>query len=657
MKHSMRGAAAAVLAAVMCVTAPLSVFADEIVGPGANLGSSETQAASSGSGASGVIAAPDGAYDPSAQTAAAAPAETAAAETAVSSETAAPEVQTVAPEAQAAPEEQAAPEAQAAPETQAPAETQAPSAGTVGPAIGSTAVEIPQGSSGSVSQGGSYSATGMEALLSPNLQTAYNIAGSTSYTTALRSRSVNQDYSLPGTVQLNADPGGVDLGAVVAGAGLDALGTGNTPPDPIHNDVHIVTYKLLDQNGATINWTSTNAEGTGLFSPTGFSKFYMIHSKVARLYYRVYTDAHGWSPWCNSKETTPYNEDGTKIQAIQIRTKGYVHTMNDIYYKVVLNDGTVLDWAKNGQTTGTMGTDRYIVAIRVGFWHNTEAFQFPQKNLMAGCQYEGVYKDSTGTHYSSWNGQPYTGWAFLDTTQYYFENGEPARGWKYINGYKYYFYDDGSVATDLEPIMGLPGNYQINYNKATRTMYIMAADGDNGFIIPYKTFNSTCGPDTPDGDFSIYAKYGVKFMHDDIYCKYLNRFYNGFIIHSILFYNTSLELDAITYNYIDDAASGGCLRLLTGNSYWVYKNCGNGTRVHIYGDLWDKGPIEKDAIDYVIPREQIWDPSDPSSAEATAALQQAAKAEADVAAQVAAGQKQLTEEEQQLADQLAASSQ
>ena len=117
------------------------------------------------------------------------------------------------------------------------------------------------------------------------------------------------------------------------------------------------------------------------------------------------------------------------------------------------------------------------------------------------------------------------------------------------------------------------------------------------------------------------------------------------------------RLDAITYNYIDDAASGGCLRLLTGNSYWVYKNCGNGTRVHIYGDLWDKGPIEKDAIDYVIPREQIWDPSDPSSAEATAALQQAAKAEADVAAQVAAGQKQLTEEEQQLADQLAASSQ
>ena len=639
MRHSVRGAAAAVLAAVMCVTAPLAAYADEaLVGPGANLGSSSSsESGSSGSGASGVIAAPEGAYDPSA----------AAAET----QAAAPETQAAAPEAQAA-----APETQAAaPETQAPAQS-APS-GSVGPAIGSSAVEISQGSSGGAVSQSSSGFTGMEALLSPNLQAAYKIQGSTSWTTALRSRSVNRDYSLPGTIELNANPGGVDLGAVVAGAGLDALGTGNTPPDPVHNDVHLATYKLLDQNGATMSWTSTNAEGNGLFSASGFSKFYMVHSKVARLYYRTYSDAHGWSPWCNSKETTPGNDDGTKVQAIQIRTKGYVHTLNDVYYKVVLNDGTVLDWAKNGQTTGTMGTDRYIVAIRVGFWHNTESFPYPQKNLMAGCSYEGVYKDSNGTHYSSYNGQPYTGWAFLDTTQYYFVNGEPAPGWQYVNGYKYYFYDDGSVATDLEPIMGRPGNYQINYNKATRTMYIMAADGDNGYIIPYKTFNSTCGPDTPDGDYSIYAKYAVKFMHDDIYCKYLNRFFNGFIIHSILFYNTSLELDAITYNYIDDAASGGCLRLLTGNSHWVYANCGNGTRVHIYGDLWDKGPIEKDAIDMVIPREQIWDPSDPSSAEATAALQKAAQAEADQAAQVAAGTVQLSAEEQQLADQLAASSQ
>ncbi len=515
---------------------------------------------------------------------------------------------------------QAAEAAAAAQTAEATAESTA--AQNEGPVIGSTAVE--EGDS--------------------------SAAASSTFST----RSVNGDYSLPGTTAF-AEASEVDLQSVVDNAGLDALGTGNTPPDPILGQVQIANYQLLDQNGNIISYTATNDPGKGLFSASGFSKFYMVHTGVARMYYRTYTDAHGWSPWCTSKQITPYNEDGSKVQAIQIRAKGYVHTLNDVYYKVVLNDGTVLDWAKNGQTAGTMGTDRYIVAIRVGFWHNTEVFPYASRNLMAGSNYEGAYLDSTGTHYSSYNGQPYTGWGFIDNTQYYFIDSAPAQGWHYIGGYKYYFNTDGSVVTDLEPVMGLQPSYQINYNKATRTMYVLARDGDNGYIIPFKTFNSTCGPDTPLGDYNTYVKYDVKFMHDDIYCKYLSRFYNGFIIHSILYYGSRLELDAITYNYIDDAASGGCIRLLTGNSYWVHQNCPKGTRVHIYEDTWDKGPVEKDAIEMPIPREQTWDPTDPSSPEAQAAIAAAAAAEQAKAAAVAAGTATLSAEEQQLQNELAAS--
>ena len=532
-------------------------------------------------------------------------------------------------------------------ETQA-AET-APSTGTVsaaaGPEIGAAAQEI--GTSGTVSAESAGTQT--------QTQAQNYTQQSSNFGTSSRGA-----FGLPKAIPFNGTSG--DLGQIVAGAGLNALGTGNTPPDDILGQVQIATYKMMDANGNAINYTATNDPGNGLYNPGGFSKFYMIHAGVARFYYRTYTDAHGWSPWCTSKETTPYNDDGAKVQAIQIRIKGYVHTFNDVYYKVVLNDGTVLDWAKNGQTTGTMGTDRYIVAIRVGLWHNTESFPFPTTNLMAGCQaYDGAYTDSTGVHYSSYIGQPYTGWAFIDQKQHYFINGEPAQGWNYIDGYKYYLNTDGSVVTDLEPVMGLQSSYQINYNKATRTFYVMAADGNNGYIIPYKTFNSTCGPDTPLGDFNTYAKYDVKYMHDDvpaaIYCKYLSRFYNGFIIHSILFYGTKLELDAITYNYIDDAASGGCIRLLTGDSYWVYKNCPMGTRVHIYYDQWNKGPVEKGACDQCIPRSQTWDPTDPSSAEAVAALQAAAAAEAERAAAVASGSAALSAEDAELAAALSASAQ
>lgn len=643
MKRSLKGTAAAALAAVMCLAMPMAAFADidsntgyVTSGPGVNL-STPAEAPAGSAGGDGIVSAPG---SEAVVTGDSQPQEAAAVQPAEMTETAAAETAAVQP---AEMTETAAAETAAADS----------SVSFVGPS-GETAAPV-QETQAAAPQTVQASGQAAAAAQSGSTQDRINQRPSSGIDHAA--------IGLPGVASLNADPGSVDIGSVVAGAGLEAIGTGNTPPDDILQQVQIVTYQMRDRNGAMMNYAPSNDPGIGLFSADGFSKFYMIHAGVARFYYRTYTDAHGWSPWCTSKEVTPYNEDGSRVQAIQIRAKGYVHTFNDVYYKVVLNDGTVLDWAKNGQTTGTMGTDRYIVAIRVGLWHNTESFPYPTKNLMAGtAAYEGTYVDESGrVHYSSWNGQPYTGWGFVDNTQFYFENGEPVSGWKYVDGYKYYFNADGSVCWDLEPIMGKPGAYQINYNKATRSFYVMAADGENGFIIPYKTFNSTCGPDTPLGDFGIYAKYDVKYMHDDvpaaIYCKYLNRFYNGFIIHSILFYGTSLELDAITYNYIDDAASGGCIRLLTGDSYWIYANCPNGTPVHIYSDQWDKGPIEKGACDLCIPRSQIWDPTDPSSAEAVAALQARAAAEQAHQEAVAAGTEQLSSEEQQLVEQLAASAQ
>ena len=679
-KTMMMRAAAAAMTAALVFAQPMSAWAgvvsggkrateasEEIAGgPG---GSGSSTAAPAGGEQVGVV--PGGSQSSQTQTAAPAVQETAAAETQAAAIQPAAETQ--------------------AQETQAPtqaAQSSDQGTGTVGPSAGpgsdstsssgeaapssqGTAELVnPSGEQGSIVPVSSGSegteASGQSGASQASSGQAVQVSGGNGLSAGggvynSSSRSVNNRYPLPGSASLNSNPGSVDIGGVVAGAGLEALGTGNTPPDDILQQVQICSYQMMDANGNRINYTATNDPGNGLFNPEGFSKFYMIHAGVARFYYRTYTDAHGWSPWCVSKETTPLNDDGAKVQAIQIRCKGYVHTFNDVYYKVVLNDGTVLDWAKNGQTTGTMGTDRYIVAIRVGLWNNKENFPFATQNLMAGCSYDGAYIDDSGIHYSTYNGQPYTGWAFIDQTQYYFENSQPVSGWKYVDGYKYYFNSDGSVVTDLEPIMGLQSSYQINYNKSTRTFYVMAADGGNGYIIPYKTFNSTCGPATPLGDFNTYAKYDVKYMHDDvpaaIYCKYLSRFYNGFIIHSILFYGTKLELDAITYNYIDDAASGGCIRLLTGDAYWVYKNCPMGTRVHIYEDRWNKGPVEKGACDQCIPREQTWDPTDPSSAEAVAALQAAAQAEQERAAAIASGSAEMTEEERQLAEQLQNSAQ
>jgi len=449
------------------------------------------------------------------------------------------------------------------------------------------------------------------------------------------------------SVPYESHPGNLD--AIVAGAGLGSLGV-CAIQDPILDMTPMLYYRFESgSNDPIINGVpSTSTEYC--YAPDGFQRLYCDHAGMGRYYYRVYSDAHGWSAWCNSKEHTPINDDGTRVQAVQIRMKGYCDTLGDLYYKVVMSDGTVLDWAKNGQITGTMGTDRYIVALAVSI--QPQGSQVPSgRNLMEGKGYEGVYIAQDGnTYYGTYDGRAYTGWGWLGDKQYYFIDGNAASGWQYIDGYKYYLDADGSIVKDLEPIMGLPGSYNIKYNKATRTMYIMANDPDGGgFIIPYKTFMTSCGPDTPIGTFKTYARYDWKFMHGDedgsgaVYCQKLTRFKGNFLMHSLLYYKSPnpFTLDAINYNFIDDAVSGGCIRLRACDANWIYKNVPLGTPVITYNEQYNKGPVEKDAITQAIPRDQNYDPTDEEalaviSAQNDAAAQAAMAAEAQASIDQAA---------------------
>ena len=429
-----------------------------------------------------------------------------------------------------------------------------------------------------------------------------------------------------GTGAAQAAPDSVNAGEEVLAQKAEAAGMQIGDGGVVADDILGVTPVAYYEMGAHIAvplvaGTTTNANQY-VFSAQGFSRFKMDHAGVGRYYYRAYSDNHGWSSWANSKEYTDTNADGSKVSALQIRVKGYTATGYDIYYKAVLSDGTVLDWAKNGQTLGTMGTGSYIVALRVVLWNKNKEFTGATKKLMS-CKYEGPVNDSDGrVVYSTYDNRPYTGFGFVGNTMYYFIDSQPASGWFYANGYKYFANADGTVATDLEPIIGLPGNYQLKYNKATRTMYVMAYDLDTqSFCMPYKVFMSSCGPDTPIGTFKTYAKYDWNFMHmseknEAIYCRYLTRFYGHFLMHSLLYYNSpnTYTLDAVNYNYIDDAASGGCIRLLAKDSYWIFTNVPLGTSITTYESVYDKGPLEKPALDMVIPRDQNYDPTDPAVA-------------------------------------------
>ncbi len=441
---------------------------------------------------------------------------------------------------------------------------------------------------------------------------------------------VNTSVSGRPSSVLPADiPDDLNLDEAVQNAGLLELGENNIPPDPILNSTPWVHYRFTNTAGTPIAMTES-INNTYLYDRNGFSRLFLSHNSKTptdRYYLRVYTKKQGWLPWTNSNYSTPNPDDNDKIQALQIRMKGYVSKRADIYYKAVLNDGTVLGWAKNGQTLGSIGSDRYIVALKISLWNKDIPFPASTSLLTQSEYYDGMYFDENGNvSYSTADGSPYTGWVYTNDDQYYFKDGVKLTSWQYIGGYKYFFGEDGKLDKDLEDNMGLTGDYLIKYNKATRTMYVMARDGANGYIIPYKTFNTSSGADTPIGTFRTYEKYRWKFMHDGIYCQFLTRFNGPFLIHSILYEHkpTSYHLDSATYNGLEVAQSSGCIRLLSGDAAWIYHNVPLKTTVTIYSDLWDKGPVEKPSVELPIPREQNFDPTDP----AIIAKQQAEDAEA-----------------------------
>jgi hypothetical protein len=80
--------------------------------------------------------------------------------------------------------------------------------------------------------------------------------------------SSGTDTGMPGTKAFNKTAAS-DINAAVAAAGLDALGTGNTPPDPILNQVQIVNYFLKNGDGVNLDFVASN-ENRPAVAPDGF---------------------------------------------------------------------------------------------------------------------------------------------------------------------------------------------------------------------------------------------------------------------------------------------------------------------------------------------------------------------------------------------------
>lgn len=244
-------------------------------------------------------------------------------------------------------------------------------------------------------------------------------------------------------------------------------------------------------------WTDPVIGDTPVASEGGFrSVCIYLNNIVGNVLYRTYTSAHGWSEWVMNGDHTTVWEDGALVEAIQIRFTGFVGNTFDVYYNSSLTDGTELNWARNGQTAGTMGVGKAMKSFRVSLWgKNVDGASYNMERPLDAVAPDGIQTIDGAVVYSSGTGVPFTGWGWNDRDRYYFVNNVPVTGWQYVDGYKYYFDETGKVVTDLEPLIGATGPFLIRINKQMNTTTVYVQDGGNGFIIPLKTFLCSTGED------------------------------------------------------------------------------------------------------------------------------------------------------------------
>ncbi len=379
----------------------------------------------------------------------------------------------------------------------------------------------------------------------------------------------------------------------------------------------ILMNSIPDWSGGFVNDQEIYGDGQSFSSVCTFIE--NIHGNVL---YRTYNSTTGWSAWAMNGQQSAMPGGLIPVEAIQYRFAGPVADKYDLYYQTILDDGSRTGWAKNGETAGTMNTGNYLIGFRLAFFvkGTVDEATIDRERILVSTHPDGVQVVDGALRYINGDGSSFTGWGWSGADgndRYYFVDSVPVTGWHYIDGYKYYFQEDGRLLSDVEPVIGPDGPFSIRINKEMNCMTIYAKDGDNGFIIPVKSFLTSVGDDTPVGTFKTPEKYRWRLMINDVYTQYATRLGAGLpiLMHSIIYDAPNpYSVWASTYNNMGIARSAGCIRLVTSDAKWVYDHCPVGTSVTIYNNP-TPGPFERPTIAAEIPFEQTWDPTDPNVTE------------------------------------------
>lgn len=169
------------------------------------------------------------------------------------------------------------------------------------------------------------------------------------------------------------------------------------------------------------------------------------------------------------------------------------------------------------------------------------------------------------------------------------------------------------IAKDVEvPDIEYP--YMIKVNKAMNCITVYTVDENNEYTVPERALIcSTGGDETPEGTFQLGESVDWQMLSDGNYGRYVTHLVDDVLIRSVNYLAQSEDaLDVDSYNSLGDTISGSSIVVGDADAKWIAENCPEGTKVEVYNDDKEAGPLGK-PVARLISDKITWDPTDPSS--------------------------------------------
>ncbi len=174
-----------------------------------------------------------------------------------------------------------------------------------------------------------------------------------------------------------------------------------------------------------------------------------------------------------------------------------------------------------------------------------------------------------------------------------------------------------NAQTHLDALKKDRDAYLIRVNRALNNVTVYERDENGVYSVPVRAMVCSTGRATPLGTYRTSDKYEWRQLFGRVYGQYATRITGHILFHSVPYTRMRKNtLEYEEYNKLGTAASAGCVRLAVVDVKWIYDWCASGTRVIIYDDEKDPGPLGKPeaiVIDAKDPN-RGWDPTDPDPA-------------------------------------------